>query len=31
MAELIGAYPELLGAGLYESTAIVVEGDKSEV
>jgi hypothetical protein len=31
MAEIIGAHPELLEAGLYESTAIVVEGDKFEV
>ncbi len=31
MAEVIAAHPELLGIGLYESTAIVVQGDKFEV
>lgn len=31
MAEVIRAHPELLGIGLYESTAIVVRGDKFEV
>lgn len=29
--EVIAAHPELLGVGLYESTAIVVQGDKFEV
>ncbi len=31
MAEVIRAHPELLGIGLYESTAIVTQGDKFEV
>ncbi|MCI0391198.1 MAG: hypothetical protein MOB07_20855 [Acidobacteria bacterium] len=31
MSEIIAAYPELLGIGLYESTAIVLQGDKFEV
>jgi cyanophycinase len=31
MAEVIAAYPALLGVGLYESTAIIVQGDKFEV
>jgi hypothetical protein len=31
LAEVIDAHPELLGAGLYESTAIFVEDDKFEV
>ncbi|MGE0128646.1 MAG: cyanophycinase [Blastocatellales bacterium] len=31
LAEVIAAHPELLGIGLYESTAIVVQGDKFEV
>jgi cyanophycinase len=31
MAEVITAHPELLGIGIYESTAIVVQGDKFEV
>jgi cyanophycinase len=31
MAEVIAAHPELLGVGLYESTAIVVQGNKFEV
>lgn len=31
MAEVIRAHPELLGIVLYESTAIVAQGDKFEV
>jgi cyanophycinase len=31
MAEVIRAHPELLGIGLYESTAIVTQGDGFEV
>ena len=31
LAEVIAAYPELLGIGLYESTAIVAQGDRFEV
>jgi cyanophycinase len=31
MAEVIAAHPGLLGIGLYESTAIVVQGDRFEV
>ena len=31
MTEVIAAHPDLLGVGLYESTAIVVQGDKFEV
>jgi cyanophycinase len=31
LVEVIRAHPELLGIGLYESTAIVVQGDKFEV
>jgi cyanophycinase len=31
MAEVIAAHPELPGAGMYESTAIVAQGDKFEV
>ncbi len=31
LAEVIAAHPQLLGIGLYESTAIVVRGDKFEV
>jgi cyanophycinase len=31
LAEVIAAHPELLGIGLYESTAIVVQGDSFEV
>ena len=31
LKEVITAHPDLLGIGLYESTAIVVQGDKFEV
>jgi cyanophycinase len=31
LAEVIAAHPELLGIGLYESTAIVAQGDRFEV
>jgi cyanophycinase len=31
LAEVIAAHPDLLGIGLYESTAIVAQGDKFEV